>query len=347
MSASSQAAKWLLRAHAGDLNPAERYEFVRWTKSSPANIAELMRMARILGWLAHAKPIFNVNEDRFAAPKVANLLVPVHRTSAPPRTGKWLMATAAIAAIVIAATLALGDQRVDTVAGEWRTVTLGDGSIVSVGPRTSLHIDLTKTRRFITLLHGQADFRVAKDAARPFLVSTDLTTVRAVGTRFSVDRGEHRTLVTVAEGRVAVLREYDAHVPRSLALDLTASEQATVRMGQPTLVRRIDPEREMAWTKRRLIFDNETALAAAGAFNRCNRVQIVMDPAFGARSVRGAFDADDPRSFAQTLASAAGGTVIEEDDDTLRIRRMPAGNAMETDLAGDAAARTKAKERRH
>jgi len=56
-------------------------------------------------------------------------------------------------------------------------------------------VRFTSNERTIDLLEGQALFRVAKDPARPFVVASDGTRVRAVGTQFDVYRRKTGTTV--------------------------------------------------------------------------------------------------------------------------------------------------------
>src|SRR5699024_9556740 len=55
-------------------------------------------------------------------------------------------------------------------------------------------------------LEGQAFFDVATDSARPFLVNTDRSVTKVLGTRFDVRAysGDGRVEITVAEGKVAL-----------------------------------------------------------------------------------------------------------------------------------------------
>src|SRR5699024_5556416 len=55
-------------------------------------------------------------------------------------------------------------------------------------------------------LEGQAFFDVATDSARPFLVNTDRSLTKVLGTRFDVRAypGDGRVEITVAEGKVAL-----------------------------------------------------------------------------------------------------------------------------------------------
>lgn len=45
--ASEQAADWLLRSRDGGLNVADRHEYVRWLKQSPAHVREMLESAAL------------------------------------------------------------------------------------------------------------------------------------------------------------------------------------------------------------------------------------------------------------------------------------------------------------
>jgi ferric-dicitrate binding protein FerR (iron transport regulator) len=94
-----------------------------------------------------------------------------------------------------------------TAIGEQRSIRLDDGSTIDLNSQSKVRVRFSEQRRAIELLEGQALFRVAKNKSRPFVVATDNTHVRAVGTEFDVYRKTSGTVVTVLEGRVAVLSD--------------------------------------------------------------------------------------------------------------------------------------------
>ncbi len=89
--------------------------------------------------------------------------------------------------------------------GEQRSIVLEDGSTVQLNSRTRLRVNYTEHERRVQLLQGQALFSVAKNPMRPFIVQSASATVRAVGTQFDVYRKPSGTIVTVIEGKVAVV----------------------------------------------------------------------------------------------------------------------------------------------
>lgn len=100
----------------------------------------------------------------------------------------------------------------------------------------------------------------------------------------------------------------------------------------PPVVRHVNAARALAWSNRHLVFEGDTVAAAAAEFNRRNRVQIVVDPALGAERVLGQFYADDPISFAESVAAAKKGVVVHQSRDLIRLQ--PADAAPESQPAG-------------
>ena len=243
----------------------------------------------------------------------------------------WLGAIAAgLAAIAILGVLIspfFRGQTIQTERGERRELALADGSVIEVDPETRLRVMFEEHTRRVLLERGRALFRVAKNVKRPFLVHADGTTVRAVGTAFGVEWQQQGVVVTVSEGRVGVFPSAPSSLngvnetpfeggassaPTTSARHpaevlLTAGQQVRMHSsGDAEPVRKVDSERELAWAKGRLVFDNETVAAAIEKFNRYNRVQLhVVDDPLGMRPVSGVFDASDPESFIAFLQTVA------------------------------------------
>ena len=318
------AAQWFLRLHANDLNVAERFAFLQWLKASPAHISETLHTFLLYSILyPMKKQLFFTNED-----DVSNV-IPLpsgEQPQQPTRTRSSWHVRALGVAVAIGLVLVAGamsgrvwlESTIETQASEWRSMTLNDGSFVSVGPHTELRDRFGAQQRLLSLSRGEALFQVAKDPSRPFIVEAGLAIVRATGTRFAVDRREHDVIVTVEEGTVLV----SDGKGRSGAVSLTAAEQLKISGAWPPVARHVDAARELAWSNRRLVFENDTVAAAAEEFNRRNRVQLIVDPALGSAQVRGVFHADDPASFADSLATK--GIVLRESRDIIRLLPRPA-----------------------
>ncbi len=318
-----RAAEWFLRLHAHDLNVAERFAYLQWLKASPVHIGETLLICRLYSILYPMKTerLFSNQED-----EVTNVIDLSTREPAVAavreRSGWYVRAFAvvvAVAVVIFSGTLARRywlEPTIDTQAGEWHSLTLDDGSSVSVGPRTQLQDEFGKSQRLLLLTRGEALFQVAKDPARPFIVDAGRAVIRATGTRFAVERRQHDVVVTVEEGTVLV----GNGVAGANAVSLTAAEQVTVSDTWPPAIEHVNAASELAWANRRLVFERDTIAAAAEQFNRRNSVQIVVDPALASEQVRGGFHADDPVSFAESLAGSRKDIVVRREGDVIRLQ---------------------------
>src|SRR5690606_17855872 len=87
----------------------------------------------------------------------------------------------AAAALIVAAGLWLSwraaSTELATGIGEQRTVALADGSIITLNTGSRIRLQYKNNRRDIELKQGEAFFKVAADAQRPFRVNTSAGTV--------------------------------------------------------------------------------------------------------------------------------------------------------------------------
>lgn len=356
MSVGEQAAAWLLRWHSGDLTTAERHEYLQWLKTSPVHIAETLRVCRSYSWLASTKlQLFFTNEDSFSnlvelppptdvqrvdpfEAKLASaarsypvdtdtLVRNAREALAERRVWRWARVAVAVATVLFIGFIrALAPvEAIQTEAGEWRQLVLEDGTEVMLGPHSRARPEYEETRRGVLVERGEAFFKVAKDPRRPFLARTQRVTARAVGTQFgiSVAGTDGAVTVTVQEGHVAVWPSDRPAEPLAIA----AGEQLKVENSWPIAPRLIDPERELAWSRKRLSFGvGDTLGSAVRQFNQRNVIQIELDQTLVGRPVRGEFDANDPLSFAQSVTVQAD-VVVTRSADTVRleVKEQPPG----------------------
>jgi transmembrane sensor len=237
----------------------------------------------------------------------------MHQRLRPWRRLYALAAAVAIAVVTLTYIVFSPSTTVVADAGQLRRVTLPDGSIVELSPESRVEVHFTAPERDIVLSRGDALFRVAKNAARPFIVQTGYVRVRAVGTVFGVQRDRGAVIVTVAEGRVAVLDNSGKPAAPMLRpipvteISLGANQQIIVPQGGPMgQVRPIDSQRALAWAQGRFVFENTPVSEVARRFNRYNSLQIdVSDPALAGRRVSAVFDDTDPEAFIVFLESVA------------------------------------------
>jgi len=227
-----------------------------------------------------------------------------------------------------------------TGVGEQRTVTLADGSRLEMNSRTRLRVRFTAKERSIDLFDGQAFFKVAKSAERPFIVRTTNASVRAVGTEFDVYRKEDGTVVTVVEGKVAVLtpmseanaragpaavqvasRSRSSPQPeRTVAAAgsaeerehqavsyLSAGEQLTVTAQSVVQPVHADVTAATAWTHGSLIFSASRLADVVEEFNRYNeRRLIIRDQQLAGMRISGVYSSTDPALLVRFLREQPG-----------------------------------------
>ncbi len=152
------------------------------------------------------------------------------RSTGKGRAKLFAVAASLVGVVAVASTwFYVQRDTYSTVIGEQRSIRLNDGSTVDLNSQSKIRVRFTEHRRNVVLLEGQALFRVAKDVSRPFVVATTDTHVRAVGTQFDVYRKDSGTIVTVVEGRVAVLsglRSFPLSNPRASSADSQSDDSS-------------------------------------------------------------------------------------------------------------------------
>jgi transmembrane sensor len=346
---NDQAAEWFIRLRDRDLTMADRRKFVRWLKQSPGHIAEFMRLCQLYGRVKRAKV------PTLAPEEAASNVIPLVQLESAPldeqrpgifslREVRVAVAACCLALIGVIANLALSSNTIETRAGEWRTVELADGSVVTAGANTLVEVDYSPETRRISLQRGEAMFKVAKDESRPFIVNAGSAVARAVGTRFGVQRLEDRVLVTVAEGKVAVVRSQQAAalehaVDMSVVLALGADEGVDIPVNAPSVPlhkEKVNSTLALAWASGQMILQRETVGEAVAEFNRRNRVQIhIEDPEIANGHLCCVFDAGDPEAFADLITRMGDDIVmVREGPNTLRITKGRPGQAAPPDSDG-------------
>lgn len=146
---------------------------------------------------------------------------------------------------------------VSTGHGEQATVTLPDGSKVSVNQNTRLTYVPSKFRgseRRVSM-DGEGFYSVSRDESRPFYVDADGLCVKVLGTKFNLkarDNDKSAELVLV-EGSVSftslMLKESQIVKPhQKIVLDKTTGRMSIENLD--------DYDTEMAWQRKELVFRN-------------------------------------------------------------------------------------------
>ncbi len=234
------------------------------------------------------------------------------------RLGVMGVAAALLIALIVGAALIFPAGRIATDVGEQRTLTLDDGSQLTLNSNSRIELRFTRHERRVLLESGEALFEVAKDAARPFVVRAGGKEVIAHGTQFVVRRDAEQFAVTLIEGRVEVRPAGDEMSQKpELPIAMLPGQRLTFHAREPGAAKLDRPplNKVLAWERHEVAFDNVALATAASEMNRYGRKPIVIDAAGGAAvlPVTGLFRAGDSASFARAVAEAYHLSVMETD----------------------------------
>ncbi|WP_105102402.1 FecR family protein [Microbulbifer pacificus] len=216
-----------------------------------------------------------------------------------------------------------GEPVVEAYASELaqvRTVTLQDGSRITLGGDTAIESDFSGERRGVKLLRGQAFFDIAKDPARPFFVRVRDAEIRVVGTRFDVNAGSTlnpEVKVTVEEGIVDVVsRELASEgAVKEEKVRLVAGQQVSVIEQQLSRINPVDATEVAGWRQGKFSYRDAPLSEIVADANRYRKDRIVI----GTRELENlrvttAFTADQADTLVAMLEQSLPVRVFREPD---------------------------------
>ena len=340
-----EACDWFVDFRVGDVDAIARERFDQWLRESPQHIQAYLEITTAYARLPPVGSALPVDVDEFiacarshASGEVVCLRAPARRPRAQPAPSRRQLLAVCLALMAVAATVfawvaSRNEGVYSTGIGEERSITLTDGSIVDLNARSRIKVRFSKAERDVDLLEGQALFIVAKDPGRAFTVRSDETLVLAVGTQFDVNRVVTGTVVTVLEGRVAVMasetgRSTGSASPRERSqaaaaalrntgslpepILVSAGEQLTLAAAEVLMPQPADLAAATAWRRHRLVFDSSRLADVVAEFNRYNRRQLVIDsPALEELEISGVYASTDPASFVRFLRELPNLVVTE------------------------------------
>jgi transmembrane sensor len=335
LSIAGEAAEWFVANREGALDPAQRATFAAWLKTSPVHVEEYLGMALLARDLrAAADPEVSVEALLAQARTSHEADIPrigSHRVVQRPRSAPWRFAAAAAAALAVIALATLW-WRSDSVMtthytsrhGERITERLADNSVLQLDTDTSVTVRFSRAQRLVEIERGQVLFDVAHEPARAFRVIAGSAEVVAVGTRFNVYLQQDSTLVTVLAGQVNVgLARSEPGASAGQVVPVRAGEQIRVGAGDlPAQAAPAQTERNTAWLRRQIVFEQEPLGAVAAEFSRYSATPIEIEtPSLRALVISGTFSADDTESFVAFLRTLEG-VRVEVTPSRIRVSRM-------------------------
>jgi transmembrane sensor len=303
-----EAAAWLVKQDRG-LTATEQDEFLQWLAAHPGHQAWFARHRATwndFDLLARWQPEHSAdpNPDLLARrrPRITRTMTRIWST---------VLATAACVGLAWvwwpARVIEAPRPRViEIVASAYERRTLDDGSMVDLKGGSRIVVRYTDTERRVALVQGEAQFTVATNLARPFIVRAGKVDVRAVGTAFNVRLAAQEVEILVTEGKVQLdhpaaapargtpppppiaagagatsSRDPVAPLPPAVSA-LSAGQRTVVSFAaeaappQVIAVTAEDMNRLLAWQPQLLDFDSTPLSSVVAEFNRRNRAQMTL-----------------------------------------------------------------------
>ncbi len=290
----AEAAMWLGLLHADNRSTADEDGFRAWIRENPAHLAAFDSITAMWEVAAGARA---VREE----------LRPVKRRAVIG--GMGLLALLGGSLTVWRAAYA---GVYETEVGEQKRVMLKDGTYAFLDTDTHIRVDFNDKARNIELQVGRANFRVAPDNARPFVVTAADHRISAQQSNLDVSRIGDTVAVLLVEGTATVETERH-HVKKSTVVE--TGQRLVVRSADAVNIDRPNPRPLLAWHTGQAIFANETLEDAVAEMNRYSSVTLeIADPSIRELRISGVYRVGDVAAFARSLARLLPIDVRETDD---------------------------------
>ncbi len=296
--ARQEAAAWHARLQSRGVSNGELEEFYSW-REAPANARAFEAVEKL--WARSA----DLRDD----PEIARLLRSTGPSPWTPRgivDAIWTRLRRPSSVAVFASLLALlilivalrpDGQTYGTGVGQRLTMTLEDGSRVTLDTASSMSVRFSKSERRIVLDKGQVLFEVAHDPRRPLRVLANDASVTAIGTIFQVARDASRTRIMLVKGRISI------SAGAGTAPTYLGNPGDTFDVGgRRPAVGRSDPAISTSWVDGKIDLRDVPLEAAISEVNRYTERRVILDARSDAQTkVSGVFATGDPDAFAAAV----------------------------------------------
>ncbi len=335
MTPEEAAVDWFLRVSDGPLSPADAEAFAVWLEAGAENRDAYAAVEALWTASGELEDYPRFDEKRRWAIRSADLA----------RRTRRAMVIAVAVAVVGAGGLGLfmdtgsrplATQSFRTAIGQQATVSLPDGSVVTLNTDTVVRTRADHERRLVYLDKGQAYFKVAKDPRHPFVVTAAGRTVTALGTAFDLRVDGDALKVVLVEGKVRVEgiepppapprptpvagAQPAAPPPVTQSTDLSAGSQLVALDDADWRLTRTDVARETSWLRGQLVFDDVALGDVVAELNRYSKRKIVIaEPGLEEVRLSGIYTPGNIKGFSEALWGAGVARVDSESDREVRI----------------------------
>ncbi|MFW9078621.1 FecR domain-containing protein [Pseudomonas sp. P2757] len=284
-----EAAQWMALLQSGDVSVQERAAFDAWRAADPRHQQIIEQMGGGLNLLRQSN-LRGVSRDSL-----------LHSLNAPSSRRRFISGSLSVLGIAVLAGLLnrrygwlpeAGELATGT--GERREFALEDGSTLTLNARSRVVPRFDNIERLLELRSGELLVDVAKNLTRPFVVETGHGRMRALGTRFLVQRGEDSTRLVMLHSQVEV-------VTASGARQVVEAGESLVFDGQNILALGRSKGQDSAWVQGRLEVRDRPLSEVIDSLRSYRRGIIHVSPDVAGLRLSGLYPLDDSDRTLQLL----------------------------------------------
>lgn len=337
-----EASAWRVLLSDPEVTDGDHRRFDAWLKADPRHEDAFDRVVTV--WEGFGR----LNQDDLSSDLLRSTVLErarMVRCNLRERTSRLRLQIIAVGAFVAAAVVAVAVVQpwagsvsdptagalilasAETGRAETETVTLADGSQVTLGAMSAVEASFTAEARAVRLVRGAAFFQVAEDPSRPFTVRSGSFEATVIGTAFEIRTAPEIVRLAVAEGSVRASYPLIAGA-RALSMRnhevLAAGQQIAAKreegLGEISPVR---PGSVGAFREARLVYDGAPLSELVAEASRYAARPVVIGEGsedLGALRVRGAFDARDTDAMLSVLSEIYPLNIDRADPDRIVLR---------------------------
>ena len=219
----------------------------------------------------------------------------------------WIATVAAALLILIAATFVVyqisgtngifpSNIQVFETENDTDSLLLSDGTRVWLNKNSSIKYQKKFGKERTIRLSGEAYFEVAKDTEHPFVVVTEKTTTRVLGTSFNINTKDEQPHITVFSGKVAFS---DALSKETIIL--VKGERAEIVEGRPYKYMHNDPN-ILAWKTGLVVFENTPMDQVAATLSNFYQTKIQLSDQISELNLTASFYRQDVQEALEVIS---------------------------------------------
>jgi transmembrane sensor len=290
----AEAAVWLVRLQRDGRGDGDIAAFQAWVGADPS----------------HAVAFEAVSETWDITGGFPRAMGGTYRVPSVSRRQAVLAAAGVVIAVGAGVTYlrAAKSATYQTEIGEQKHVVLSDGSRLFLDTNTRVDVDFGNDLRLAELQYGRANFRVAADAWRPFIVTASSSRIAAAASTLDVRRDGAQVSVVVIQGTAEIQR------PDFRATRLIGGERFMAVTNDQGQKDRPNLAPLLAWQTGQAIFENGRLSDAIAEMNRYSTTKLALvDSDTGELRLSGIYAVGDNLSFAHSVSRLLPIKIVQEE----------------------------------